>query len=396
MGGVRIMNGTVAVVVGTRPEGVKLAPVIQELARRPGVRPLVISTGQHREMLAQTLAVFDVKPDVDLSVMSPGQTLHDVTTRTLERMRPILDREKPDWVVVQGDTTTAFAAALAAFYEKLPVAHVEAGLRSGQRYSPFPEELNRRMVDQLSHVLFAPTRQARDLLLGEGFSPDIVHVTGNTVVDALLAAQDVLSRTPITIEGLDEAKLEGRRVVLVTAHRRESFGASFESMCRALLRIVEAEPDVLLIYPVHLNPNVDGPVRRLLGHHPRIALLKPVGYLQFVWLMQKSYLVLTDSGGVQEEAPTFHKPILVMREVTERPEGIEAGVALLVGTQEENIVRETTRLLREPRDYEQMARGVNPYGDGTAAQRIVDVLAGPRVSAPRSARSRAPSEVFAP
>jgi UDP-N-acetylglucosamine 2-epimerase (non-hydrolysing) len=379
------MSGTIAVIVGTRPEGVKLAPVIQELQRRPGVRPLVISTGQHREMLAQALAVFDVEPHVDLSVMMPGQTLHDVTTRTLERIRPVLEKERPDWVVVQGDTTTAFAAALAAFYEKLPVAHVEAGLRSGQVYSPFPEELNRRLVDQLSHVLFAPTEKARDLLLREGFSPDSVHVTGNTVVDALLAARDVLSRAPVTIDGLDPSELEDRRMILVTAHRRESFGASFESMCRALLRIVEAEPDTFLVYPVHLNPNVDGPVRRLLGHHPRIALLQPVGYLQFVWLMERAHLVLTDSGGVQEEAPTFHKPILVMREVTERPEGIEAGVAVLVGTKEENIVAEATHLLRDAHAYQRMARGVNPYGDGTASRRIVDVLAGPRQSV-RSSR----------
>jgi UDP-N-acetylglucosamine 2-epimerase (non-hydrolysing) len=380
------MSATIAVVVGTRPEGVKLAPVIQELQQRPGLRPLVISTGQHREMLAQALSVFDVRPDVDLSVMSPGQTLHDVTTRTLERIRPVFEAHRPDWVVVQGDTTTAFAAALAAFYEKLPVAHVEAGLRSGQYYSPFPEELNRRLVDQLSHVLFAPTQKARELLLREGFAPASVHVTGNTVVDALLAAQSVLHRMPVTIDGLDESKLEGRRMILVTAHRRESFGAGFESMCRALLRIVEAEPDVFLIYPVHLNPNVDGPVRRLLGNHPRIALLKPVGYLQFVWLMERAYLVLTDSGGVQEEAPTFHKPILVLRDVTERPEGVEAGVARLVGTDEENVVLEALRLLRDAEAYEKMAGGVNPYGDGTAARRIVDVLTASRTSAARSSR----------
>jgi UDP-N-acetylglucosamine 2-epimerase (non-hydrolysing) len=259
-------------------------------------------------------------------------------------------------------------------------------------YSPFPEELNRRLVDQLSQVLFAPTEKARDLLLREGFSPSIVHVTGNTVVDALLAAQSVVRRAPVAIDGLDPAVLEGRRMILVTAHRRESFGQSFESMCRALLRIVEAEPDAFLVYPVHLNPNVDGPVRRLLGHHPRIALLKPVGYLQFVWLMERAYLVLTDSGGVQEEAPTFHKPILVMREVTERPEGIEAGVAVLVGTQEETIVTEATRLLRDPLAYEKMARGVNPYGDGTASRRIVDVLAGPRPSV-RSSRMAAMPQV---
>ena len=298
-----------------------------------------------------------------------------MTERTLEGIHAVFDERHPAWVVVQGDTTTAFAAALAAFYSRLPVAHVEAGLRSGERYSPFPEEINRRLVDQLAQQLFAPTEDARQLLLAEGFSSRAIHVTGNTVVDALLVARERLRVSPAPTDGLADADLAGERMLLVTAHRRESFGSAFESICRALLRIVEAMPDVHVVYPVHPNPNVAEPARRLLGGHARISLLPPVTYLQFVSLMDRAHIILTDSGGVQEEAPAFHKPILVLREVTERPEGISAGVAQLVGTEEERIVDASLRLLRDHALYEQMARGVNPYGDGTAARRIVDVLA---------------------
>lgn len=369
------------VVVGTRPEAIKLAPVVTALQTEGTFEPLLVSTGQHRQMLDQALQVFDLKPDVDLGVMSQGQTLQQVTARTLERMQAVLGAMVAARVIVQGDTTTAFAAALAAFYAKVPVAHVEAGLRSGERYSPFPEEINRRMVDQLSDVLFAPTAPARDLLLREGFPDSAVHLTGNTVVDALTATRAVVRRSGVEVPGLRPDWLEGRRLILVTAHRRESFGAALEGMCRAMLRIVQAVPDACIVYPVHLNPSVDGPVRRLLGSEPRIALLPPVSYLEFVALMERAHLILTDSGGVQEEAPTFGKPLLVMREVTERPEGIEAGVARLVGTTEERIVEEAVRLLREPAHYASMARGDNPYGDGHAAERIVRVLAGRSVEA---------------
>jgi UDP-N-acetylglucosamine 2-epimerase (non-hydrolysing) len=364
----------IGVVIGTRPEGIKLAPVVRELRRRAESEVVVISTGQHREMLEQALAPFDVRPDVDLRIMHPGQTLHDVTRRALEGIVTVLRESRPSWVVVQGDTTTAFAVALAAFYDRISVAHVEAGLRSSDRYSPFPEEINRRLIDQLSTVLFAPTENARTLLVREGFASDSVHVTGNTVVDALLFAREAIRHAPPRIPGLSEAMLDGRRMLLVTAHRRESFGAGFESMCRALLRIVNEQPDACIVYPVHLNPNVDGPVRRLLGAHSRIALLRPVAYLEFVALMARSYMVLTDSGGVQEEAPTFGKPILVMRDVTERPEGVEAGVARLVGTEESQIVDEALALLRDDARYRAMARSANPYGDGHAAERIVDII----------------------
>jgi UDP-N-acetylglucosamine 2-epimerase (non-hydrolysing) len=380
----------VAVVVGTRPEAIKLAPLVREMRRRGTFQPLLVSTGQHRQMLDQSLGVFGLSPDVELNVMSPGQTLHDITGRTLERIRDAFREHKPSWVVVQGDTTTAFAAALAGFYDKLPVAHVEAGLRSGERYSPFPEEINRRLVDQISEVLFAPTEAARELLLREGFSPGSVHCTGNTVVDALLAARDIVRRDPPAIPGLSPQFLAGRRMILVTAHRRESFGDTLEGMCRALLQIVKDAPDTCMVYPVHLNPNVEGPVRKMLGSHERIALLEPVSYLQFVSLMDRAHVVLTDSGGVQEEAPTFRKPLLVMRDVTERPEGIAAGVARLVGTIEKYIYEETMLLLADKRRYDAMASGINPYGDGTASLRICEILE--RLSGVSPAlRSHAPS-----
>jgi UDP-N-acetylglucosamine 2-epimerase (non-hydrolysing) len=366
----------VAVVVGTRPEAIKLAPVVRALRDRANLEPVLISSGQHRQLLDQALGVFGLSPDIDLAVMSPGQTLHDVTSRTLVRMRGVFQECGLSWVVVQGDTTTAFAAALAAFYDKIPVAHVEAGLRSGQRYSPFPEEINRRLIDQLSSVLFAPTNLARQLLLQEGFPAETIQMTGNTVVDALQEARKIARRQGVAVTGLSEDALRGKRMILVTAHRRESFGSAFEEMCRALLRIVTEHPDVCVVYPVHLNPNVEDPVRKILGATSRVILLPPVSYLEFVALMDRSHFILTDSGGVQEEAPTFRKPLLVMREVTERPEGIEVGVARLVGTSERCIVAEAHRLLSDPAHYAAMASGHNPYGDGTAAARIARTLEG--------------------
>jgi UDP-N-acetylglucosamine 2-epimerase (non-hydrolysing) len=365
----------VGVVMGTRPEAIKLAPVIHELRRRPGMEPYVISTGQHRTMLEQALAAFDLRPDADLQVMTPGQTLHDVTSRTLLGLRQLLAEQPLDWLVVQGDTTTAFAAALAAFYARIPVAHVEAGLRSGQRYSPFPEEINRRMVDQLSQLLFAPTEASRQLLLAEGFAPQQVEVTGNTVVDALLMARLVVHARQVAVPELPPGALAGKRMLLVTAHRRESFGPGLAAIFRALRRLADDVDDVCVVYPVHLNPEVDGPARQVLGDHPRIHLIRPLAYLEFVAAMESAHLVLTDSGGVQEEVPTLRKPLVVMREVTERPEGIAAGVACLAGTSEERIYAETRRLLDDQAAYRRMTSGLNPYGDGQAACRIVDRLA---------------------
>jgi UDP-N-acetylglucosamine 2-epimerase len=376
----------IGIVMGTRPEAIKLAPVVKELRCRSNLGCLVISTGQHRTMLEQALAAFDLKPDIDLEVMTPGQTLHDVTSRTLDRMRAVLARENLSWVVVQGDTTTAFSAALAAFYAQVRVAHVEAGLRSGERYSPFPEELNRRLVDQLSEVLFAPTEDARRLLLAEGFDPRNVPVTGNTVVDALLAARETARRLDVQLPEVRSSEMTGRRMILVTAHRRESFGPGLESIFKALRRIVDAAPDVLIVYPVHLNPNVVGPARAILGNVDRVHLIRPLAYLEFVAAMERAHLVLTDSGGVQEEAPTFRKPILVMREVTERPEGIAAGVARLCGTSEAGIFEQTMALLDDEAAYQRMATGHNPYGDGKASSRIVQELE-QRTLAPAQAAS---------
>lgn len=364
----------VAVVIGTRPEVIKLAPIVHALRDSETLAPYVISTGQHRQMLDQSLEVFGITPDVDLEVMSPQQDLSELTARTLVRMRAELERVAPSWMVVQGDTTTALAAALAGFYAQIPVAHVEAGLRSGQRYAPYPEEINRRVIDQIADVLFAPTGGAAARLFDEGFASDHVRVTGNTVVDALLAVRDQLRAHPVAIPGLDPALVDGKRLVLVTAHRRESFGEPLIAMCKALRQLARDNPDVAIVYPVHLNPNVSLPVRGMLANHDRIVLLPPLDYLQFVSLLERAYLVLTDSGGVQEEAPTFGKPVLVLRWVTERPEGIEAGVARLVGTAAQNIVGEATRLLRDPDAYRAMAAAVNPYGDGTAARQIVKHL----------------------
>lgn len=364
----------VAIVIGTRPEVIKMAPIVHALRESETLAPYVVSTGQHRQMLDQSLEVFGIRPDVDLEVMSPQQDLSELTARTLVRMRVALERVTPSWMVVQGDTTTALAAALAGFYARIPVAHVEAGLRSGQRYSPYPEEINRRIIDQVADVLFAPTSGAAARLFDEGFSPDHVWVTGNTVVDALLAIREQLHAHPVTIPGLDTTLVDGKRLVLVTAHRRESFGEPLIAVCEALRQLARDHADVVIVYPVHLNPNVSLPVRSILANQDRVVLLPPLDYLQFVSLLERAYLVLTDSGGLQEEAPTFGKPVLVLRRVTERPEGIDAGVARLVGTAPQDIIREATRLLRDPAAYRAMAAAVNPYGDGTAARQIVKHL----------------------
>jgi UDP-N-acetylglucosamine 2-epimerase (non-hydrolysing) len=366
----------IAVVAGTRPEGIKLAPVVHALRRRRGVETLLVSTGQHREMLQQALEAFALRPDVDLDLMRAGQGLHDVTVGTLARLEPILRELRPAWVVVQGDTTTAMAAALAAFYQRIPVAHVEAGLRTNDRYRPFPEEVNRRIVDQLSSALFAPTAHAREALLAEGFPGARILVTGNTVVDAIHHLRASGATRGRSAAGLDLGAIPGR-VVLVTSHRRESFGEGLAAICRAIVRLVERHPDVTVVYPVHLNPNVDGPVRAALGGHARIALLPPVGYVELAALLERADLVLTDSGGIQEEAPSYGKPVLVLREVTERPEGVAAGVAAVVGTSEEGIVAEASRLLSDRAAYERMATGTNPYGDGRASERIADALLDP-------------------
>jgi len=357
---------------GTRPEAIKLAPVIQELARHPReFEPVVLVTAQHRYMLDQVLRVFDIAPDYDLNLMKPGQSLSDVTTGALRGVERVLRRVRPDMAIVQGDTTTAFAAALAAFYERIPVGHVEAGLRTDDKYSPYPEEMNRRLVSSLADLHFAPTRSAEQNLLREGVPRGRIHVTGNTVVDALKATlrSKVDWRVPVV-----DLVAPQHRIILVTAHRRESFGLGFEGVCHALRMIVEQNPDVDVVYPVHLNPNVRRPVRAILGGVPRVHLIQPLEYLPFVMLMERSYVILTDSGGIQEEAPALGKPVLVLRDVTERPEAVESGTAVLVGTEPDMIVRTAERLLHSNSAYRKMARARNPFGDGHASTRIVRAL----------------------
>jgi UDP-N-acetylglucosamine 2-epimerase (non-hydrolysing) len=357
---------------GTRPEAIKLAPVIQELARHPKeFETVVLVTAQHRHMLDQVLCVFDIEPDYDLNLMKKGQSLSDVTSGVLRGVERVLKRGRPDMVIVQGDTTSALASALAAFYQRIPVGHVEAGLRTNDKYSPYPEEMNRRLVSSLADLHFAPTRGAKENLLREGVPRGRIRVTGNTVVDALKAVLQSKAKWHVPV--LDVIAPQNR-VILVTAHRRESFGAGFESICRALRMIVRRNTDVEVVYPVHLNPNVRKPVRAILGGVPGIHLIEPLEYLPFVRLMERAYLILTDSGGIQEEAPALGKPVLVMRDVTERPEAVKAGTAKLVGTDPDVIVLTTERLLRSGDAYRKMARARNPFGDGRASARIAGAL----------------------
>jgi UDP-N-acetylglucosamine 2-epimerase (non-hydrolysing) len=358
----------VCTVFGTRPEAIKLAPVIRCLAAKPGVEQRVVVTGQHRELLDQVLDLFSIRPALDLRVMTPDQDLGTLTARILQQLGTVFLQYRPDWVIVQGDTTTAFAAALAAFYLRIPVAHVEAGLRTDDRYDPYPEEINRRFVDQLASLHFAPTERARANLLMESFDEATVYVTGNTGIDALL---EIAGRRPIvntSVDGPDS------RLILVTAHRRESFGPELLNICQALLELVKRNPELHVLYALHPNPNVTLPVRRALAGVPRIEAVAALDYLSFVQLMKRSWLILTDSGGIQEEAPSLGKPVLVMRARTERVEAIEAGTARLVGTDPAHIVGETEKLLHDFSQYSQMAHARNPYGDGHAAERIADLL----------------------
>jgi UDP-N-acetylglucosamine 2-epimerase (non-hydrolysing) len=366
----------VSLVFGTRPEAIKLAPVVLALRDHPRLAPHVCVTGQHRHMLDQVLSVFGVVPNADLDVMTPDQGLAGLSARLLVGIDDYLARSKPDLVLVQGDTTTALCASLAAFYRKIPAGHVEAGLRTSNRYSPFPEEMNRVLASRLVDLHFAPTSWARDNLLREGEPPDRVFVTGNTVIDALQLAVAEARRNPRAIEGVPPGVLAGpgSRLVLVTGHRRENFGPGFEGICRAIRVLAARFEDVAFVYPVHLNPNVRAPVFGLLGGLRNVHLLEPVDYLSFVALMDRATVILTDSGGVQEEAPSLGKPVLVMRDTTERPEVVEAGAAVLVGTDSGRIVDAVSRLLTDPAAHGRMARATSPYGDGTAARQIVDVV----------------------
>ena len=364
-------------VFGTRPEAIKMAPLVQALAADKRFEAKVCVTGQHREMLDQVLDLFAIKPDYDLNIMKAGQDLTDVSTAILQGMKSVFAEFKPDVVLVHGDTATTLAVSLASYYQQIPVGHVEAGLRTGNLYSPWPEEGNRKLTGALARFHFAPTDTSRKNLLREGVADNTIHVTGNTVIDALLEVVDKLQRDDKLqkVFGAQFSFLDTySRLVLVTGHRRESFGGGFERICTALARIAEQFPDVGILYPVHLNPNVREPVNRLLTDIPNVHLIEPLEYLPFVYLMHRAALILTDSGGIQEEAPSLGKPVLVMRDTTERPEAVEAGTVRLVGTDADNIVRHVSELLKDKRAYDSMAYAHNPYGDGKACARIVDAL----------------------
>jgi UDP-N-acetylglucosamine 2-epimerase (non-hydrolysing) len=361
----------IAIVFGTRPEAIKMAPIVKEVEKR-GMQPLVIVTAQHREMLDQKLDVFKIKPDYDLDIMKHNQDLFHVTSAVLNDIKPVLQKENPDILLVQGDTTTTFAASLAAFYLKIPVGHVEAGLRTWNKTNPFPEEMNRQITTRLTDYHFAPTPWAKQNLLKEDVKEENIFVTGNTVIDALLMIVD--PNYKFQESPLNRIDYAGKKVILLTSHRRENFGEPMEQVFSACRYIVENNPDVEMIYPVHPNPNVRQKANEILAGVPRIHLIEPLDYRPFVQLMNKSYLILTDSGGVQEEAPSLGKPVLVLRTTTERPEAIDAGTGKLVGTDYQTIVREAQKLLSDTKAYKDMSTKTNPYGDGKAAERIVNIL----------------------
>lgn len=361
----------VMLIFGTRPEAIKMCPLVLELKRRgEEFTPVVCVTGQHHEMLEQILDCFGIVPDYDLAIMQPGQTLFDITTRILNGIKPILEAEKPDAVLVHGDTSTAFAAGLAAFYLQLPVGHVEAGLRTYNIYSPFPEEFNRQAVDALTRWYFAPTEKARRTLLEEHKPDGAVFVTGNTSIDAL--TQTV--RTEYTHPELAWAQAEGARFVLLTAHRRENLGEPMRHIFRGIRRVLEEHPEVRVLYPIHKNPLVRQIAEEVLGSESRLRMIEPLDVMDFHNFMAAADLILTDSGGIQEEAPALGKPVLVLRDTTERPEGVAAGTLKLVGTTQEAVYREFSRLLEDPEEYRRMSMASNPYGDGTASRQIADIL----------------------
>ncbi|WP_282266850.1 UDP-N-acetylglucosamine 2-epimerase (non-hydrolyzing) [Stenotrophomonas sp. PS02298] len=367
----------VMVVFGTRPEAIKMAPLVSALKQHPILETIVAVTAQHRQMLDQVLDLFEITPDEDLNVMQPGQTLSELTSRIVQGMEQVIAKHAPDIVLVHGDTTTTFATSLAAFYQRTAIGHVEAGLRTGNLYSPWPEEANRKLTGVLASLHFAPTEQSAQNLRNENVQEAHIHITGNTVIDALLMVVEKIKRTP-TLESELAARFPfldpSKRLILVTGHRRENFGEGFEQICHALKSIAQ-RGDTQVVYPVHLNPNVQEPVRRILADQANVHLIDPLDYLPFVYLMSRSYLIITDSGGVQEEAPSLGKPVLVMRDTTERPEAVAAGTVKLVGTATTSIIEQTNRLLNDPVAYAEMAFANNPYGDGSAAARISAVLA---------------------
>jgi UDP-N-acetylglucosamine 2-epimerase len=382
------MKKRIAVVAGTRPEAIKMAPVYFALQKSEKQEPVFLSTAQHRQMLDQAVGVFGISPEFDLNLMQHGQTLPELTGRVINAVTGFIEEEKPDAILVQGDTTTVLASAIAAFYANVPIGHVEAGLRTGNMKSPFPEEMNRKLTTPLARWNFCPTEASKQNLIQEGVPENDIEVTGNTVIDSLLWMKEHLLSSLVDSTDvaqkcgipelfrdkfMDEQAKDGR-FILVTGHRRESFGSGFENICRAIAQLTEKYPDVGVLYPVHLNPRVQEPVNRILGNNPNVTLIEPVGYSEFIWLMDRCFFVLSDSGGVQEEAPSLGKPVLVMRETTERPEGVDAGTCTLVGTDPVKILTEAKLLLEDQSEYMRRSQLKNPYGDGQASKRIVEIL----------------------
>ncbi|MBA2527100.1 MAG: UDP-N-acetylglucosamine 2-epimerase (non-hydrolyzing) [Pyrinomonadaceae bacterium] len=381
----RSIKPKVLIIIGSRPEAIKMAPLVLAMRNDPQAFEVILSaTGQQLQMIPQALAEFRLEADLDLEVMQPDQTLAELTSRLMVKLDEIIVGLGPDWVLVQGDTTSAMVGALAGFYRRVAVAHVEAGMRTGNQFSPFPEEINRRIISQCAALHFAPTVGCQNNLLREGVPASRIFVTGNTVIDALLWTRDQVRQQPSALPPNLEGRLHNRRLVLVTSHRRENFGTRLESICLALKELCGKFEDIVVVYPVHPNPNVERTVRRMLGGEPRIELIDPQPYRSFVELIDRAFIILTDSGGLQEEAPSFGKPVLVLRDTTERPEGIEAGTAKLVGTDQQDIVSAAVDLLCDSEQYERMSEAKNPYGDGTAASRIVAVLRDAEVALPRN------------
>lgn len=370
----------VLLVFGTRPEAIKMAPLVKTFEKESSIETKVCVTAQHREMLDQVLEIFEIKPDFDLNIMKSGQDLYDITSKVLLGLRDIFEEFKPDIVLVHGDTTTCSSASLAAFYSKIKVGHIEAGLRTHNIYSPFPEEANRLITGVLANYHFSPTTTSRDNLLKENKNPNDILVTGNTVIDALFLALDKIEqndelKSKILNSINSQYKLQNnKKIILVTGHRRENFGEGFINICEALKTIALNNPDIDIVYPVHLNPNVQKPVKEILSNTSNVYLINPLQYEEFIFLMNKSYFIITDSGGVQEEAPSLGKPVLVMRDTTERPEALEAGTVKLVGTSKETIIKEAQKLLDDENEYNTMSKAHNPYGDGKACERIVNFI----------------------
>lgn len=362
------MSVKVLSVFGTRPETIKMAPLVKELEKRDGIESIVCVSGQHRQMLDQVLEAFDIRPDYDLDIMRQGQTLSDITVRVLEGMNGVIEKTKPDIVLVHGDTSTAFAAALSAFYNKIPIGHVEAGLRTYNKYSPYPEEINRQFIGTVADMNFSPTEKSRQNLISEGKDPETIYVTGNTAIDAM----SLTVKDDYTDETVEWAK--GSRLIVLTAHRRENIGETMKGMFRAIRRIVEKYDDVKVVYPVHLNPAVKSAADEVLGGVENVRLIDPLEVFEFHNLLARSYIILTDSGGIQEEAPSLHKPVIVLRDTTERPEGVEAGTLKLAGTDEGVIYSMIDELLSNSEEYEKMSSAKNPYGDGHASERIADAI----------------------